>query len=159
MCRGFNNFYQYPLTYCFNFPLTINLIIGARPSLHTNWHHQITLCKLSIIIEYPVPYERSVWDYNKSNDRIDWKAIFNTKSFQKQVSIFSKTLLNIFSNFILIKLVRFGGSDPAWMNVIAKNKIKWKKQLCKTCAKNSCKSNDYFQLQEATIVASQVILK
>ena len=38
------------------------------------------------------------------------------------------------------------------MNDYVKGKIKWKKQLYKSYAKNGCKCDDYFQLQEATNV-------
>ena len=46
-----------------------NLIVdsGVHPSLHPNCHHQITHCKLNVNIEYPSPYERLVWNYNKGN--------------------------------------------------------------------------------------------
>ena len=46
-----------------------NLIVdnGVHPSLHSNCHHQITYCKLNLSIEYPPPYERLVWDYNRAN--------------------------------------------------------------------------------------------
>ena len=43
------------------------------------------------------------------------------------------------------------------MNDYVKGKIKWKKQLYKSYAKNGCKCDDYFQLQETTNVVSQVV--
>ena len=63
-----------------------NLIVDsdARQSLHSNCHHQITHCKLNFNIEYPPPYERLVWDYNKANiesikisvESVNWKVMF-----------------------------------------------------------------------------------
>ena len=38
---------------------------GTHSSLNSKCHHQITLCKLNLNIEYPAPYERLVWDYKK----------------------------------------------------------------------------------------------
>ena len=40
---------------------------GIHPSLYSNYYHQITYWKLSINVKYPPPYERLVWDYNKTN--------------------------------------------------------------------------------------------
>ena len=46
-----------------------NLVVncGTRSSLNSKCHHQITHCKLNLIIEYPPPYEWLVWDYKKAN--------------------------------------------------------------------------------------------
>ena len=114
-------------------------------------HHQITDCKLHVIIEYPLPYERLVWDYRKANiesiqksvKSVNWENLFNNKTINKQVSIFNETIMNIFSNFVPNKLVTFGDSNPPWMNEFIKNKIKWKHQIYKTYIKNGCKDNDY----------------
>ena len=40
---------------------------GVCPSLHSNYHHQITYSKLNLNIEYPLPYYCSLWDYNRAN--------------------------------------------------------------------------------------------
>ena len=83
--------------------------------------------------------------------------MFIDKSIHKQVSIFNEALLNIFSNFTPNKLVTFNDKDPPWMNEYVKGKIKWKNQLCKTYPKYRYKCNDYFQLQEASNIVSQVV--
>ena len=46
-----------------------NLVVGSgvHPSLHSNCHHQITFSRYNLTVEYPPPYERLVWDYNKAN--------------------------------------------------------------------------------------------
>ena len=46
-----------------------NLVVdsGVHPSLHPNCHHQITFSRYNLNVEYPPPYERLVWDYNKAN--------------------------------------------------------------------------------------------
>ena len=92
-----------------------NLIVdrGFHPSLHSNCRHQITYCKINPNIEYPPPYERLVWDYNRANvegikkfiKSVNWEVMFNNKSVHKQVSIFNETVMNIFSNFTPNKLV------------------------------------------------------
>ena len=65
--------------------------------------------------------------------------------------------MNVFLNFTPNKLATFDDRHPPWMNDYVKGKIKWKNQLYKTYAKNRYKCNDYFQLQEATNVVSQVV--
>ena len=48
---------------------------GVHPSLHPNCHHQIIYCKFNLMIEYPPPYERLVWDYNHANQNAIAKAL------------------------------------------------------------------------------------
>ena len=140
---------------------------GVCPSLHSNCHHQITYCKLNLNIEYPPPYERFVWDYNRANakgikksiESVNWEVMFNNKSVHKQVSIFNEILMNIFSNFTPNKLVTFDDRDPPWMNDFVKSKIKWKNQLYKVYTKNEYKCNDYLRFKKATVLISQVIAK
>ena len=67
-----------------------NLIInsGVHSSLHPNCHHQIIFAKINFKIEFPPPYTRLVWDYNKANsnaiktaiNNFDWKNAFSTYS-------------------------------------------------------------------------------
>ena len=63
------------------------------------------------MIEYPPHYERLVWDYNYTNqnavalDKGDWNFLFFYKNVHKQLSILNRTSMNIFSKFILNKLV------------------------------------------------------
>ena len=134
-----------------------NLIVdsGVHPSLHSNCHHQITYCKLNLSIEYPPPYEHLVWDYNRANvegikksiESVNWELMFSNRSVHKQVSIFNETLLNIFSNFNLNKLVTFDERNLDCMNDFIKSKIKWKNQLWKIYTKNGYKCNDHLRLK------------
>ena len=39
---------------------------GVHLSLHEKCHHQIIYSKLNLRIEYPPPYIRKMWDYNRS---------------------------------------------------------------------------------------------
>ena len=54
------------------------------------------------------------------------------KTVNKQVFLFNETIMNIFSNFVLDKLVKFDDSNPTRMNDFIKNKIKWKHQIYNT---------------------------
>ena len=81
---------------------------GIRPSLHENYHHQITYVKYNLQIIYPPPYQRLVWDYKNSNTNsiqkalkmIDWNKLFSNLYVEKQVNILNHILLNIFSNLV-----------------------------------------------------------
>ena len=74
-----------------------NLVVdsGVHPSLHTNCHHQITYCNLNLVVAYPPPYERLVWDYKRANvraintalNKLDWEFLFYNKSVNQQVTI------------------------------------------------------------------------
>ena len=41
---------------------------SVHPSVHTNCHHQTTYCNINLMIVYPTPYERLVWDYKRANE-------------------------------------------------------------------------------------------
>ena len=62
---------------------------GVHPTLHGNCHHQIIFSKFNLMIEYPPPYERLVWDYEKANidsiqnflKQINWRILFSINQF------------------------------------------------------------------------------
>ena len=70
-----------------------NLVVdsGVHPFLHTNCHDQITYCNINLMIVYPSPYERLVWDYKRANESVinaalnkaDWEFLFSNKSVNK----------------------------------------------------------------------------
>ena len=130
---------------------------GVHPLLHTNCHHQIVSCKLNLNIKFPPPYECLVWDYKKANtekikktiEQVQWKNIFNHKNPHHQVNIFSKTIINMFSNFVPNILVICDFRDPSWMSKFVKNKIKWKNKIYKDYNKNGRTENDYLKRQTA----------
>ena len=65
--------------------------------------------------------------------------------------------MNIFSNLVSNKLVKFDDSNPLWMNDFIKNKVKWKHQIYKKYIKNGCKDSDSVNFQEATSIVAEVI--
>ena len=83
-----------------------NLVVncGTHASLNSKCHHQITHCRRNLNTEYPLPYERLVWDYRKANiesiqksiESVNWVVLFNNKTVNKQVFIFNETIMNIF---------------------------------------------------------------
>ena len=105
---------------------------GVHPTLHENCHHQITYCKLNLKIVYPLPYECLVLDFKRADvnatttaiNQVDWKFWFSCKNVHQQVKIFSKTNINIFSNFIPKKLVTSVDKDALWLTEKLKEKNK-----------------------------------
>ena len=134
-CMGFINWYHNALIYyqkihpaLIYYSLTNQpkLIVasGVHPSLHSNWHHQITYCRLILSSEYPPPYEHLVWEYNRANvegikksiESVIWEVMLNNEIVHKQLSIFNETLMNMCSNFTPNKLAIFHDRDPLeWM--------------------------------------------
>ena len=110
---------------------------GVHLSLHEKWHHQIIYSKLNLRIEYPPPYIRKIWDYNRSEtdsinhsiEIFDCYSLFSGKNVHEQVELFNKTLLNIFHNFVPDKIILCDDKDPPWMNDEIKNLIKRKNWL------------------------------
>ena len=70
----------------------------------------------------------------KALDLVNWEKLFRIKNINLQVSIFNETILNIFSNFVLMK-VTCSDKDPIWMNGKIKSNVKSKNQLNKVYIK------------------------
>ena len=149
-----------------SFDSCINLIFTNQPnivmdsgmhlSLHEKCHHQLIYSKLNLRIEYPPPYIRKIWHYNRSGtdsinrsiEMFDWSYLFSGKNVHEQVELFNKMLLNIFQNFISNKIVLCDGKDPPWMNDKIKNLIKRKNRLFQ-CQRKSC-NLDYASFSSIT---------
>ena len=110
---------------------------GVHPTLHSKCHHQIIYSKLDLKIGYPSPYTRKIWDYNRSETELinrsietfDRSNLFSNKNLHEQEELFSKTLLNIFHNFIPKKIIVCDDRDSPWMNDKIKKMIKRKNWL------------------------------
>ena len=72
---------------------------GVHPSLYEKCHHQIVFGEVSLKIEFPPPYERNIWDYDKADNNLinqciqqfDWLQAFSRKIVEEQFG-FSITL-------------------------------------------------------------------
>ena len=93
---------------------------GVHASLHNNCHHQINFAHINLIIEYPLPYHRLIWDCSnadilnirKSINSINWTHLFSDNHIDIQVSIFEESALNVFKNFVPYKYVVFDDKEP-----------------------------------------------
>ena len=129
---------------------------GVHLSLHEKCHHQIIYSKLNLRTEYPPPYIRKCWDYNRSEtdsinrfiEMFDWSYLFSGKNVHEQVELFNKTLINIFQNFISNKIILCDDKDPPWINGKIKNLIKRKSWLFQ-CQRRS-DNLDYASLNSIT---------
>ena len=103
-----------------------NLVIesGVHPSLHPNCHHQIIFAKFNLKICYPPPYPREVWHYKEADtdlirralNEFNWERAFFKTNVNEKVSIFTKTIRNVISNFIPHETLICDDKDPPWFN-------------------------------------------
>ena len=73
------------------------------------------------------------------------------------MSIFNKTLMNVFTNFIPNKIITCNDKDPPWINDFIRKKIEWKNQLYRNFNANGKTDNDFYVLREATAIVSKLI--
>ena len=102
-----------------------NLVVdfGIHPSLHENCHHQLIYSKFDLKIFYPPPYERTVWYYQQADtelikrslENFDWKNAFPNCNPSEQVSVLTKTVRNIVSNFIPNETMLVDHRNPPWL--------------------------------------------
>ena len=101
---------------------------GVHSSLHSNCHHQIVFAKFNLHIVYTPPYLREIWHYRETNTRLirrvikefNWERAFSNTNVNEKVDVFSRTILNILSNFIPHETIVCNEKDPPWFN----NRIK-----------------------------------
>ena len=95
---------------------------GVHSSLYPNSYHQIIFAKFNLEILFPPPYFRDVWHYQDANtdlirrpiDMFDWDRAFVNTNVIEKVFILSKTILNIFSNFIPYKTLGADDKNSPW---------------------------------------------
>ena len=134
---------------------------GVSSSLHNNCHHQLTFAKFNLEIEYPPPYERVVWDYNKANteliqraiDLVNWENIFANLDIESKIISFNDIIMNVFSNFCPSKTITCNDKDPPWLNEEIKSLIKLKNEAYKDY-QNSNKS--HFELNRWKTITIQL---
>ena len=118
------------------FTTTPNLVThsGVYPSLHENCHHLITFAIFDLQIEYPPPYERLVWNYEKANTEMiqralsnfHWENSFANIDIDEKVNLLNNVLINVFTNFCPFKKITCNDNDPPWLNEKIKELIRLK---------------------------------
>ena len=99
----------------------------------------------------PPPYDRKVWHYSRANidslrrsiDNVNWEDQFNHNLDPNwQVEYFTKTILNIISNFIPNDIVKVHPKDPPWITNQLKSMIKKQNRLYKNYKRHGYKIED-----------------
>ena len=117
------------LVFIYQWNLSVNS--GVHESLHPNCHHQIVHTKFNLIISYPPPYQRLIWNYKKADseknrktlDSVNWEKLFNKKDIDAQVAVFKETIFIDFRNNVPNKYITIDDKDSVWMNETIKLKI------------------------------------
>ena len=142
-----------------------NLVVdfGIHPSLHENCHHQIVYSKFDLKIFYPPPYERTIWHHRQAETELierslqsfDWKNAFSNCNPNEQVSMLTKTVLNIMSNFIPNETIMVDDRDPPWIIRRLKSMIQEKNLFCKKYLKTNNQETfqTFSQIQEPVPLA------
>ena len=140
-----------------------NLVVdfGIHPSLRENCYHQIVYSKFDLKIFYPPPYERTVWYYQQADaelikrslENFDWKNAFSNCNPNEQLSVLTKTLLNIMSNFIRNETILHGDRDPPWITRKLKSMIQEKNLFYKKYLKpnNQETFQEFSQIQRVLL--------
>ena len=116
-----------------------NLVVDfdIHLSFHENCHHQIIYSMFDLKILYPPPCERTVWHYQKADtelikrslENFDWKNVFSNWNPNEQVSVLTKTVVDIMSNFIPNETILIDDRDPPWItSKLSKRKTHFTKQ-------------------------------
>ena len=87
---------------------------------------ELVFAKFDLSIYYPPPFERTVWYYNRANadliqraiDLFNWDKALLINDVDKQVAIFTYTLINIMQNFVPNETIIWDDRDHhhLWMN-------------------------------------------
>ena len=97
---------------------------------------------------------------SKTIQGFDRDKAFLDKSTEEIVSILTKTILNIMSNFNPNEIVTIDGRDPPWINKKIKSSFKNKNQYFKNCVKpNNSESIRHFEQMQGTLQTSIEISK
>ena len=107
-------------------PLALNYSLRTNQTYHLiqefmQLYTPVAISKfINLNVFYPLPYQRLVWDYKKDDvssiqkalDSINWEKLFCNKSISVQASIFNETILNMFNNLVVNKIITCNGKDP-----------------------------------------------
>ena len=123
MTSGYNKMIDKPTHYINDLSVCIDLVFssnvnftkycGVEQWLYQTSQHSIIYRTLNFNIPLSPPYYTEIWNYKnasvrriqKSKNNFDWARDFQNWYCNEKFIILSKTLLNIFHNFILHKII------------------------------------------------------
>ena len=105
---------------------------GVDVSIFDKCHHNIIFCKVNICVPLPPVYIGEVWNCNQANvenikyaiSNFNWSKAFENLSVDGKVKHLTKTLLNIFQNYIPNKKIKYDYRQPPWINANIKSPLK-----------------------------------
>ena len=136
----------------------LTLESGVLPSLYPRCHHQVTFAKVNFKISFPQAYKRKIWDFSRADSRLirramdefDWDRAFTGVDLNRQVSLLTETITNIFSNFVPNKTITVRNKDALWMTDGVKRLILEKAKIYRRFVKRGRKVEDLQSLREIT---------
>ena len=127
----------------------IDLIFTSNPSilvdsvieksLSSSWHYDIIYGKINFRVSLPPPLFRTVWDYKNADaisiqhaiENFNWQHAFERKNINEKVQVFSEVLMNILSNYVPHKLLKFDYKQPPRMNLKISSSLRKRAKLTK----------------------------
>ena len=105
---------------------------GVLPTLDFHSKHNIVYGNLNFHVPCPPPYKRRVWDFKSANvesirkdlNETNWRNLFLNLDVNEMSFVFSDRLMEIFSKYILNKVITCNNRDAVWITSILKTTIK-----------------------------------
>ena len=107
-----------------SYPNLIIVDLGIEKSPCSSCHQDIIYGKINFRILLPPPHFRTIWDYNNTDagsiqraiENFNWQYAFESKTINEKIQVLSDVLMNILSNFVPQKLLKFNYKQSSQMN-------------------------------------------
>ena len=108
-------------------------------SLCSSCYHDIIYGKINFKNLLSPPHFKTICDYKNADassiqraiENFNWQYEFQTKTINKKVQVFIEVLMNILSNFVPYKLLKFNYKEPLWMNPKMSSSLRKRAKLTK----------------------------
>ena len=137
---GYSQIIDKPTHFTSNPSIIVDSVI--EKSLCSSCHHDVMYGKIRVRL--PPPHFRTIWDNKNADasfiqraiDSFNWQYAFESKTINEKVQVSSEVLMNILSNFVPHKLLKFNYKQPPWMNPIISSSLRKRAKLAKLFYKN-----------------------
>ena len=138
---------------------------GVLPSLDPKCKHQLVYGKINFHIPCPPKYKRKIYNYsiadtgsikNHMHD-INWNLLFQNKTSDEMVSIFTESFQNLIEEYIPHKIVTCNDRDAPWITpnvkcAIIRNKRVYKKWIKDGKAANCFEHVKHVQKETESVI-------
>ena len=112
---------------------------GIEKSLSSSSRHDIIHGKINFRVPLPPPHFRTIWDYKSADtssiqraiENFNWQYAFESKTINEKVQVFSEVLMNILSNFVPHKSLKFNYKQPPWISLKISSSLRKRAKLTK----------------------------